>query len=121
MIAEGDEHERARQMINPAFYHTNLKSMVSTITDRIGKIIESTFRGSNEKEIDLQVLFNTLTLSIIVSSAFGSDLETNANAKDIMSRVLAQAMGAVMYRTLRMINQIPLLSQLPFWKKNITD
>jgi cytochrome P450 len=121
LVAEGDEHERARRMINPAFHHNNLKSMISIITDRTGKTIESIFRESNEKQVDLQVLFNTLTLSIIVSTAFGSDLETNANAKDIMSRVLSEALGAVIYRTLRMVNQIPFLSKLPFWKKNILD
>jgi cytochrome P450 len=121
LVAEGDEHERARRMINPAFHHNNLKSMISIITDRTIKTIESIFRESNEKQVDLQVLFNTLTLSIIVSTAFGSDLETNANAKDIMSRILSEALGAVIYRTLRMINQIPFLSKLPFWKKNILD
>jgi cytochrome P450 len=121
LVAEGDEHERARRMINPAFHHLNLKSMVSIMTDRTAKTIESIFRESDEKQIDLQVLFNSLTLSIIVSSAFGSDLETNTGAKDVMSRVLAEVLGAVIYRSLRMANQIRFLSKLPFWKKDVID
>ena len=121
LVAEGAEHERARRMINPAFHHTNLKAMICIITDRIDKTIESIFRESDEKQVDLQVLFNTLTLSIIVSSAFGTDFETNPQARDIMSRVLDEALAAVIYRTLRMVNQIPLLSRLPFWKKDVID
>ncbi|UJR07710.1 hypothetical protein I4U23_011995 [Adineta vaga] len=123
LVAEGNEHERARRMINPAFHHINLKSMISIIADRIQRVIEKIFNETNlsENEIDLQVLFNTLTLSIIVSSAFGSDLEANAQAKDIMTRVLNEALDAILYRSLRMINQIPFLSKLPFWKKDIVD
>jgi cytochrome P450 len=126
LIAEGNEHERARRMINPAFHHINLKSMISIITDRTAKAIQSSLitMNSNEQKnqpVDLQILFNNLTLSIIVSSAFGSDLETNTNAKNVMSRVLAEALDAIMYRSLRMVNQIFLLSKLPFWKKNVVD
>ncbi|CAF3546980.1 unnamed protein product, partial [Rotaria sordida] len=66
LISEGYEHERARKMINPAFYHTNLKSMTN-------------------QSVDLQLLFNTLTFSIIVSSAFASYLQTNANARHVMN------------------------------------
>ncbi|CAF4303735.1 unnamed protein product, partial [Rotaria sordida] len=39
LISEVYEHERARKMINPAFYHTNLKSMVSILTDQTRKTI----------------------------------------------------------------------------------
>jgi cytochrome P450 len=123
LIGEGDEHERARRMLNPAFHHTNLKSMISIIADRTAKTIERIFTkiNSHEEPVDLQILFNTLTLSIIVSSAFGSDLETNANSKDVMSRVFVQVLDAVVYRSLRMIIQIPFLSKLPFWKKDVVD
>jgi cytochrome P450 len=126
LIAEGDEHERARRMLNPAFHHTNLKSMISIITDRTAKMIQSTlntlsFNEQKNPSIDLQVLFNNLTLSIIVSSAFGSDLEINANANNVMCRILAEALDAIIYRSMRMVNIIPFLSKLPFWKKNVVD
>ncbi len=123
-FTDGDEHERARQMINPAFHHNNLKSMVSIITDRTAKIIESILlelNSNQEKQIDLQVLFNRLTLSIIVSSTLGLDLETDANAKDVMCRVFYQVINAIIYRSSRMIIKIPLFSKLPFWKKDIVD
>ncbi|CAF1001195.1 unnamed protein product [Adineta steineri] len=120
-VIEGSEHERARRMINPAFYHTNLKSMISIIVDRTRKSIDTVLSKTNSEGIDLQIFFNTLTLSIIVSSAFGEDLETNINAKEIMCHVFAEVLDAILYRSLRMINQIPFLSKLPFWKKNILD
>jgi cytochrome P450 len=100
-------------MINPAFYHTNLKSMISIITDRTAKAIQSILNNIDshqEQQIDLETLFHSLTLSAIASSAFGADLEANANAKDIMNRVLADVMNAVVYRSMRMVNQTPFLS-----------
>jgi cytochrome P450 len=126
LVAEGNEHERARLMLNPAFHHVNLKSMVSIITDRTAKVIESTLASKSSddekgKGVDLIVLFNALTLSIIASSAFGADLETNAHAKDVMCRVFAEALEATEYRSMRMVNQIPFLSKLPFWRKTILD
>jgi cytochrome P450 len=126
LVAEGEEHERARRMINSAFHHINLKSMVSIITDRTTKTIQSTLNtlSSNEQEsqsVDLQILFNRLTLSIIAASAFGSDLDTNANAKHVINRVLTDTLDATLYRSMRMVNQITILSKLPFWKKDVID
>ncbi|CAF2312524.1 unnamed protein product [Rotaria sp. Silwood2] len=122
LVAEGSEHERARRMINPAFHHISLKSMVSIITDRTAKAIESMIPSEQKsKSVNLQVLFNALTLSIIASSAFGADFETNAHAKDVIARTFAQLLDITEYRSMHMINQIPFLSRLPFWGKNILD
>jgi cytochrome P450 len=122
LVVEGDEHERARRMINPAFYHSNLKSMVSIIIDRTTKVIESiAFDDQNSKPVNLQVLFNTLTLSIIASTAFGADLETNAHAKDVMCRTYTEMLDAAEYRLVRLVNIVPFLSRLPFWRKNVLD
>jgi cytochrome P450 len=122
LVAEGSEHERARRMINPAFHHVNLKSMISIIADRTAKVIESLISEQQKtKSVNLQVLFNALTLSIIASSAFGADFETNANAKDVLCRTFAEVLDTTEYRSMRMINQIPFLSRLPFWRKNVID
>jgi len=126
LVAEGSEHERARQMINPAFHHGNLKSMVSIMSGQTAKAIEALllkYNSSPQKQeaFDLQVEFNALTLSIIASSAFGSGFETVRNAKDVISRIFIEVLDAIGYRSLIMVNQIPFLSQLPFWKKDVVD
>jgi cytochrome P450 len=126
LVAEGQEHERARRMINPAFYHVNLKSMVSIIADQTAKAIEGIFSISNLDDeqrtaVDIHIEFNRLTLCIIASSAFGSGFETITNAKEIICRTFGEVLDAIVYRSLFMINQIPLISKLPFWKKNIVD
>ena len=122
LLIEGNEHERARRMINPAFYHANLKSMVSIIIDRTAKAMESVLSIDQTcQSVDLQVLFNALTLSIIASSAFGTDLVNNTHAKDVICRTLAEVLDAMEYRSMRMINQIPFLSRLPFWRKDILE
>ncbi|CAF1159005.1 unnamed protein product [Rotaria sordida] len=126
LITEDNEHERGRRMLNPAFYHANLKLMISIIVDRTIKCIDSLSNKSNfhqksQQQVDLQILFNRLTLSVIVSCAFGSDFEINAYAKHVMCRVFNEMFDAIMYRGLRMIYQIPFLSKLPFWKKDVVD
>ncbi|CAF1233489.1 unnamed protein product [Adineta ricciae] len=126
LVAEGQEHERARRMINPAFYHTNLKAMVSIITEQTGKaiidILTASKTNTNEpKPIDLQVQLNILSLTIISSSAFGSGFETITSAKDTIIQTFSKVLDAIVYRSLRMVNQIPILANLPFWKKDIVD
>ena len=120
LVANGAEHERARRMLNPAFHHLSLKSLISIINDRTRVTIDSLL-GDEKSSCDLQVVFNSLTLSIIVSSAFGSDLEKDNTAKEIMRGVLPEVLDAVIYRSLRMINQIPFLSRLPFWRRDVVD
>ena len=121
LVSDGVEHERARRMLNPAFHHLNLKSMISIIVDRTRVSIDSILRDEKTSSCDLQIVFNALTLSIIVSSAFGTDLESDGQAKDVMCRVFAEVLDAVIYRSLRMINQIPFLSRLPFCRRDVVD
>ncbi|CAF3853694.1 unnamed protein product, partial [Rotaria sp. Silwood2] len=126
LVAEGDEHERARRMINPAFYHTNLKSMIPIMTDQTAKTIQRLFQTSTldqqeQISIDLQNQFNALTLSIIASSAFGTCVETITNAQEIINKTFGEVLEAILYRSLHMINQIPFISKFPFWKKTIVD
>ncbi|CAF2258818.1 unnamed protein product, partial [Rotaria magnacalcarata] len=126
LVAEGNEHERARRMINPAFYHINLKSMVSIITDQTARTIDrliqkSTVKQKDQISIDLQNQFNALTLSIIASSAFGSGFETITNAQEIIHTTFGEVLEAILYRSLLMINQIPFISKFPFCRKNIVD
>ena len=118
LVLEGREHERARRMINPAFNHQNLKSMISIITDQTTRTIDSIQSNST---VDLQRFFNTLTLSIIVSSAFGSDLQTNPKTRTIMTTKFNEVLQAIIYRSLLTVNQVSFLSKLPFWKKDILD
>ncbi|CAF2496281.1 unnamed protein product [Rotaria sp. Silwood2] len=126
LVAEGSEHERIRRMINPAFHHVNLKSMISIITDQTVKAIQALFNAFNsdqlkQKLVDLQIEFNALTLSIIASSAFGSGHEAINNCKEVICQNFGKVLDAIVYRSLIMVNQIPLISKLPFWKKDVVD
>jgi cytochrome P450 len=126
LVAHGNEHERARRMLNPAFHHVNLKSMISIFTDQTAKNIQALFSKSTsdqEKQtpVDVQIEFNALTLSIIASSAFGSGYETITDAKQIICRTFGEVLDAIVYRALLMVNQIPLISKLPLFKKTVVD
>ncbi|CAF3097939.1 unnamed protein product [Rotaria sp. Silwood2] len=113
---ERSEHDRARRMINPAFHYVNLQSMVSIITDCTAEAIESMLcNDMKSKLVDLQVLFNALTMSIIASSAFGTDFKRNPHARDIVCRTFAQILEINENRWMMMINQIPWLARLLFW------
>jgi cytochrome P450 len=111
-VSEGSEHERARKMLNPAFHFVKLQSMISIMVDQTSKSINELILLSTEQEvIDLQTELNTLTLAIIASSAFGKGFETVANAKQIVCRAFTELIGAIEYRTMRMIDQIPVMKQ----------
>jgi cytochrome P450 len=120
-VSEGIEHERARKMLNPAFHAINLQSMVSIMVDQTRKVIDELFASTNSPSVNLQTELNALTLSIIASCAFGKGFETIGNAKDIVNRAFTVVLQAVEYRTMRMVNQIPVLALLPFWHKHIVD
>ena len=119
LVSNGLEHERARKMLNPAFHFVNLQSMISIMTDQTGRAIDSLL--SHRSPIELSKHFSTLTLSIIASSAFGRSFQTIANAQEIVDRAFTEVLDAVSYRASRMLNLIPLVSRLPFWKKKIID
>ncbi|CAF3456617.1 unnamed protein product [Rotaria sp. Silwood1] len=77
--------------------------------------------GNMDQSIDLPILFNTVTLSIIILTAFGSDFETDVNVKYVMRQVFADVFDAILYRSMYIINLLPLLPKLPFWKKKVID
>lgn len=119
LVSNGTEHERARKMLNPAFNFSNLQSMVSIMTYQTTKAIDRLLQSSSK--IDFVTEFSNLTLSIIASSAFGNGFETMTDAREIVARGFTEVLAAVGYRASRLIALIPILSQLPFWKKNVID
>jgi cytochrome P450 len=123
MVSEGAEHERSRQIINPVFHSVNLQSMVSVMNEQTEKAITKLFEllSTDQRPVDLHTMFQRLTLSIILSSMFGKSMETTVDMKEVICRALTEILEAVVYRSTRMINRIPLLAKLPFWRKHIID
>ncbi|CAF3439767.1 unnamed protein product [Rotaria sp. Silwood1] len=120
LISNGNEHERARKMLNPGFHSENLRSMVSIMTDHTTKTINRLLESCKES-INLQKELSLLTLTIIASSAFGENIETMTDATEIVCEAFIAALDAIINRTLLLIDQIPLFSKLPFWGKDIVD
>ncbi|CAF1577277.1 unnamed protein product [Rotaria magnacalcarata] len=79
LVCEGQEHERARKMLNPAFHFMNLKSMISIMVHEAIKVIDSFYPSSDLKSIDLHMELSNLMLSIIMSSEFGQTSSTQSN------------------------------------------
>ena len=122
LVSEGDEHERARRMLNPAFHFINLKSMVSIMSDQTMKSIKNIFKDNqNSVQIDLDQDMSILTFAIISSCAFGQSLENISNAQELLCQSFNEAKEITAYRTLRLVNQIKFLSELPFWGKKRID
>jgi cytochrome P450 len=122
LVSEGEEHERARKMLNPAFHFVKLQSMVSIMVNQTSKAINELLVLSTQNQIiDFQTEFTALALSIIASSAFGKGFETMASAKQIVCRAFTELVEAMQYRSMRMLDDIPIISQLPFWRKDIVD
>ncbi|CAF1381265.1 unnamed protein product [Adineta ricciae] len=122
LISQGEEHERARKMLNPAFHFVKLQGMISIMIEQTRKAIdELLISKTNEKSIDLQVELNALTLNIITSSAFGQSFDSITDAKQNLCQTFIELSEAIIYRTLRGVNLIPIVSQLPFWYKNMVE
>jgi cytochrome P450 len=120
LLSKNQEHERARKMLNPAFHSVNLRSMVPIMSNKTVEIIDSLLSTpSTTDSIRLDTQLSVLTLSIIASSAFGQSFETIPNAKKIICETFHEAKDILEYRTLRMINQVKFLDELPFWGKHI--
>jgi cytochrome P450/NADPH-cytochrome P450 reductase len=120
LLSKHDEHERARKMLNPAFHSINLRSMVPIMSSKTAETIDSLLSTSlTTDSIRLDTQLSILTLSIIASSAFGQSFETIPHAKDIICGEFHEAKETLEYRSLRMINQVKFLDELPFWGKHI--
>jgi cytochrome P450/NADPH-cytochrome P450 reductase len=120
LISNGNEHDRARKMLNPGFHFKNIRSMVSIMTGQTTKTIDGLL-NSCEKSINLEKELSLLALTIVASSAFGENFETNVNARAIVSEAFIAALDAIVTRSLLLIDQMPLFSRLPFWGKDIID
>ncbi|CAF1202034.1 unnamed protein product [Rotaria sp. Silwood1] len=121
LVSEGHEHERARKMLNPAFHFVNLRSMASIMTNETAKAIDRFFSTSQSKYTDLHMEMSSLTLSIIMSSAFGKDSSTAENFSQTMYQTINEIFDAIRYRLTYTITQIPFLSRLPLWRKSVID
>lgn len=122
VVSEGAEHDRARKMINPAFHFNNLRGMITIFVEQTTKAIDELLANTTDgQSIDLNEQFSALTLSIIVSSAFGKQFESQTDIKKTICETLPKVLAAIKYRTLRMINQVPFLAQLPICQKHVVD
>ena len=122
LVSEGQVHQRARKMLNPAFHFVNLRSMVPIMSGETAKAIDSLLKSSALGDpIDVETHFSALTLSIIASSAFGRGFEAIPHAKEIMCHTFNEVKDVIEYRALRMIGQIQFLADLPFWGKRTID
>lgn len=124
-VTEGKEHEWSRKLMNPAFHFANFQSMVpimSQETDKfIDKLLELSSSSKDNTPVDLYIQFQSLTLSIIVLSCFGKSIEITDDKKQSFCQAFTQALQAILYRSTRMIDKIPFLAKLPFWRKNLID
>lgn len=122
LLSDRVEHERARKMLNPAFHFVKLQSMFPIIVEQTNKAIDALLQLSMTRPvIDFQSEFSDMTLTIIASSAFGKAFETMTDSKRIVRQAFVELLDIIEYRTLRMLDSIPIISQLPFWSKKIMD
>ena len=119
LVSETEEHERARTMLNPAFHFVNLRSMISIMVNETSKMIDSLLKTAHQFRVDSEL--NSLTLSIISSSAFGRSFDVKLDGNQSFADIFNEVKDAVGYRTIRLINQNDFIDRLPFWGRQLID
>ena len=97
LVSEGEEHTRQRRLIQPAFHRGRIAGYARIMA---AKARDWTDAQRADREIDLAVEMNRLTLAVVAATLFGS--EVDAEAGDI-----AKALTVVIENFNRML--------LPFW------
>lgn len=122
VMTNGFAHDRARKMLTPAFNAANVSSMIAIMSDQTAKAIEELLITSSENQfVDLQKEFQRLTLAIMAASAFGNGFENMIKTKNTVSSAFSTVLDAVQYRVVRLLDHMPIISQLPFWHKPQLD
>jgi cytochrome P450 len=98
LVSEGEEHTRQRRLIQPAFHRGRIAGYAQIMAEKARLWTDAQSAGA---EIDLAVEMNRLTLAVVASTLFGS--EVDAEAGDI-----AESLTVVIENFNRML--------LPFWK-----
>src|SRR5471032_2515675 len=98
LVSEGEEHTRQRRLIQPAFHRGRIAGYAEVMAEKVRLWTEAQHA---DKEIDLAVEMNRLTLAVVAATLFGS--EVDAEAGDI-----AQSLTVIIENFNRML--------LPFWK-----
>lgn len=98
LVSEGEEHTRQRRLIQPAFHRGRIAGYAQVMAEKTRLWNETQHAG---KEIDLAVEMNRLTLAVVGTTLFGSEVEAEAQE-------IAESLTVVIENFNRML--------LPFWK-----
>lgn len=103
---EGQQWQRQRRLINPAFAPTKLKNFYSTlqtITQRLCHVIEE----HQGQALEMQQLFMRYTVDVTSSLAFGDDINTLENSELELQQHLNRVFPMISSR---------LRSGFPYWR-----
>jgi len=75
LLAEGERWKHQRKIINPAFKHSQIKSMISLCVDLGEKLCEK-IEAQQGKPIDIYAYSNHIALGTFAKAAFGNDFQS---------------------------------------------
>ena len=109
LVTEGDEWQRQRRMLQPAFTPRRVAEqaagMTSTIDTALMQLDQAPVDG---KDVDLEAFFSTVTLRVILRTLFGPDAEADTAAAAWATQVLSRAAMHEMFMPMTLPDWLPL-------------
>ncbi|CAF3979492.1 unnamed protein product [Adineta steineri] len=83
-FTNGSEWRRQRQVINPSFTTTKLKTMTPLINQSINDLMDKlSHHSNNSHEFNIYLYYKRLTMDVICRCAFGIDIDVQNNPNHI--------------------------------------
>ncbi len=105
LVSEGDEHTRQRRLIQPAFHKARIAGYAAIMAECAKTWSDSQRAGA---EIDLAVEMNRLTLAVVASTLFGSDVDHEAGDIAASLTVIIESFNQMLLPLWRYWRNLPL-------------
>jgi len=109
LVTEGDEWQRQRRMLQPAFTPRRVAEQAAGMAATIEAALEQLERASpGGKDVDLEGFFSTVTLRVILRTLFGPEAEADTAAVAWATQVLSRAAMREMFMPMTLPDWLPL-------------
>lgn len=95
LTSDGDQWRRQRRLIQPAFHHQTLRSLVQHVEDAATSMLDGWLAGPSTQVVDVDAAIMHTALDVVGRALFATDLSSDA---DELTRATLQGLDVVIAR-----------------------